>query len=260
VFLLFVVWEWRARTRLVDLTGTPKLPFFATLMASFLAGAALLVTLLDVQLVAQTLLGKTDQADAAQLLARFLVALPVGAIIGGLLASRLGLRWVSAGGFVLAAFGYWLIGGWQLDVLAERHVIGGLSLPRFDTDLAIAGLGLGLVIAPLSASVLRIVPAAQHGVASAAVVVARTMGMLIGFAALTAWGLHRFHELTKDLVPPFPPDFSEAYAKAYAQYQGKLQTALLHEYHEIFLATGACCLVAAVISLAITSRRGASPR
>ncbi len=264
VFLLFVLWEWRARTRLVDLTGTPKLPFFAVLAASFIAGAALLITLLDVALVAQTLLGLTNQADSAELLARFLVALPVGALLGGVLAPRIGLRWVSASGFLIAGFAYWLISGWPMTVLQARHDVAGVSLPRFDTDLAIAGLGLGLVIAPLSAAVLRVVSAAQHGVASAAVVVARTMGMLIGFAALTAWGLHRFHELTAGLVPPLPPFINQtpeaiaAYNAEYAVYDGKLKAALLTEYHEIFLATGALCLLAAVISFAIAPRRAST--
>jgi MFS family permease len=264
VFLLFLLWEWRARTRLVDLSGSRKLPFFAVLGASFIAGAALLVTLVDVSLVAQTILGRSDQAQSAMLLARFLIALPVGAIVGGLLAPRLGMRSVSVGGFLIAGFAYWLISRWPMNVLETRHVVAGVSLPQFDTDLAIAGLGLGLVIAPLSAAVLRIVPAVQAGVASAGVVVSRTMGMLIGFAALTAWGLHRFHELTADLVPPLPPFGSAATASAVekynqesAIYNAKLNAALLTEYHEIFFATGVLCVVAAATSLAIARRERA---
>lgn len=259
-FLLFLGWERIARTKLIDLSGAPKLPFFAVLIASFLAGAALLVTLLDISLFAQGVLGLADETESAKLLVHFLAALPVGAIVGGLIAARLGLRGVTVVGFLISALAYWLISSWPATILTERHDLVGLSLPRLDTDLALAGFGLGLVIAPLSAAVLRIVPPAQHGVASAGVVVARTIGMLIGFAGLTGWGLHRFYELTADLVPPLPENPlspTPAEFEALAEYDRLLDAALLTEYHEIFLATAACCLVAAVVSLAITQRRPA---
>lgn len=261
VLVVFLIWESFARTKLVDLSGAPKLPFFAVLIASLLAGAALLVTLLDIVLLAQGVLGITDPRESAKLLVYFLAALPVGAVVGGVIAGRVGLRGVTVVGFLIATVAYWLVSTWPSSILTERHEVLGLSLPRMNTDLALAGLGLGLVIAPLSAAVLRIVPPSQHGVASAAVVVARTIGMLVGFAALTGWGLHRFHTGTRDLTPPIPQDFARPTADelaAIAAYEAQLRDYLMGMYQEIFLATAACCLVAALVSVAITHCRPAA--
>ncbi|MEV4318502.1 MFS transporter [Actinocrispum sp. NPDC049592] len=247
----FLVWEKVARTKMIDPAGVRMGSFLAALGASVTAGAALMVTLVDVELIAQTMLGK-DRTGAVFLLLRFLIALPIGALAGGWLATRLGDRWVAFGGLLIAAAGYLLIANWPVDVLAARHDLGILRLPVLDTDLVIAGIGLGLVIGPLSSAVLRVVPAQQHGVASAGVVVARMTGMLVGVAALTAWGLYRFHSLTANLNTPLPFGISkEQFDAQVADYKAKLMTALNTEYSEMFLITALICVVGAVLALCV---------
>ncbi|MGI5292254.1 MFS transporter [Nonomuraea polychroma] len=238
---IFIWWEIRSPVRLLDLSDTRKGPLLATLGVSFLAGAALLVTMVFVQFTAQTLLGK-DALGAALVLARFLAALTVGALLGGLLARRLGERLVTVAGMVVAAIGYWLMSRWPLDLAGAGLVV--------DIDLVVAGLGLGVVIAPVSSAVLRVSPATQHGVASAAVVVARMMGMLIGIAAVSAWGFYRFQSLTAHLDTPLPFGVdAETYQRRLADYTAKVQAALHTEYTEMFLVTALICLLGAAVAL-----------
>lgn len=243
----FVWWEVRSPVRLLDLTGTRKGPLLATLAVSFLAGAALLVTMVFVPITAQTLLG-ADELGASLVLARFLAALTVAAFLGGLLARRLGERVVAVAGMVSAAAGYALMSRWPLD-LAEA----GLTV---DLTLVLAGLGLGLVIAPVSSAVLRVSRADQHGVASAAVVVARMMGMLIGIAAVSAWGFYRFQSLTAHLDTPLPFGVdAETYRRQLAEYTELVQAALHTEYTEMFLVTAVICLLGAVVAARMPARR-----
>jgi hypothetical protein len=135
-------------------------------------------------------------------------------------------------------------------VLAARYA--GV-LPRLDTDLVVTGLGLGLVIAPLAGAALRGTKPEQHGVASAGVVVARMVGMLLGVAALTAWGLHRFQELTARLDTPLPFGVDPAvYRQRLDAYELALKVALQTEYREIFHATAAVCLLGALLGLLLS--------
>ena len=102
---------------------------------------------------------------------------------------------------------------------------------------------------------VRVVPTEQHGVAAAGVVVARMTGMLVGVAALAAWGLHRFHTLTAGLNTPLPfGKPPEQVEREVAAYRAAVNDALLTQYTEIFLITAFVCVAGAVLAMFVTGR------
>ncbi|ORX02269.1 MFS transporter [Mycobacterium triplex] len=252
VGVVFILWERFSRTRLIEPTGVHFRPFLAALGASVAAGAALMVTLVNVELFGQGVL-QMSQTQAAGLLLWFLIALPIGAVVGGFIATRIGDRAMTFIGLLIAAYGYWLIHYWRMDVMTQHHDLFGVSLPLVHTDLLVAGLGLGLVIGPLTSAALRVVPSAQHGIASAAVVVARMTGMLIGVAALSAWGLYRFNQIIAGLSAQIPPD-ATLLERIAAQATLYLKAFALM-YGDIFAATVVICVVGALLGLLLGSRK-----
>jgi hypothetical protein len=106
------------------------------------------------------------------------------------------------------------------------------------------------VIGPLTSATLRVVPAAQHGIASAAVVVARMIGMLVGIASLSAWGLYRFNQHLASLPSAGGNNLMERLAAQAA----RLRTAYVMQYGEIFTITAIVCVVGALLGLLISGR------
>jgi hypothetical protein len=108
-----------------------------------------------------------------------------------------------------------------------------------------------LVIGPLTSATLRVVPTAQHGIASAAVVVSRMIGMLIGMAALSAWGLYKFNQN----LAAMPTHKPTSLADAAAQLERNVRTAYAMQYASIFQITAIICIVGAVLGLLIAGRK-----
>jgi hypothetical protein len=114
----------------------------------------------------------------------------------------------------------------------------------------VCGLGFGVVIAPLTAAVLSLTRGQSHGLATSLVVLARTMGMLVGLSALTAFGLYRFHQILGT------PVLTDPTLRARVDHLAKLvAAAFLQEYREIFTAAAALCAVAAVVMVATIGQR-----
>ncbi len=156
----------------------------AALVVSLLVGTALVAVVVDIPVLARLTLTH-DETTAALVLVRFLVAVPVGALAGGFALRRLGDGLVSGIGLAAAAVGLAIMSGWGK---------GDLGHWSATLVLVVVGLGVGLAIAPVNNAALAEAPADAHGVASALVVVARMVGMVVGLALLTAIGLRRYYE------------------------------------------------------------------
>ena len=231
---------WRQLRRLEPLIPRHLLrsrAFAGVAVANVLIGAALIVTLVDVPLLGR-LVFNLEQLDSGLLLTQFLVGVPIGAVAGGALAGRVGNRLTAAAGIAVSAAAFFQMSGWTGNELSLH--LGPLR--QADVALAICGLGFGLVIAPLTAGVLALTSGESHGLATSLVVLARTMGMLVGLSALTAFGLYRFHQILGTPVLT-DPDLRERVK----HLERLVAAAFLQEYREIFLIAGVVCLAAAAV-------------
>jgi MFS family permease len=238
--ILLATYAWRQLRSLEpliprDLLRSPA--FVGVTAANLLIGAALIVTLVDVPILAR-LVFNLDALDSGLLLTQFLVGVPVGALLGGLASARMGSRVVGAAGIVVSALAFVQMATWSAN---ELDLYLG-PVRQADVALAICGIGFGLVIAPLTASVLALTRGESHGLATSLVVLARTMGMLVGLSALTAFGLYRFHQILGTPVVR-DPDLRERVK----HLEQLVAAAFLQEYREIFVIAAALCLVAAAV-------------
>lgn len=191
LFAAFVWWERRTVDPLLDLSLFRDRAAAAACVINALLGFALALALTNVPLFINTrllLAAPTDPAilrqaawDAGWVLSALTLTMAALAWPGGVLAGRWGDRPVAGLGLGLGVLGYGLMGTW----------VPTTGYPLMVAHLILAGAGLGLVIAPAADSVIRAAHPAQRGTASALVIALRLVGMTVGVATLTLWGVQR---------------------------------------------------------------------
>jgi MFS family permease len=189
----FVAAQRRVRSPLLPLDLFGNARFSLATLANFLLGVALMIVLVNVPVKVALLVSATRLSIVtAQLLAAFSLAMAVTAVVGGRLSNRLGPRVPSAAGFALATIGYFWMSQWS------HEIVYGSMIP----SLALAGAGLGLVIAPLATSVINLAQRRDLGITSGLVIIARLLGMTLGISVLTAWATQRVNREIQALPTP----------------------------------------------------------
>lgn len=142
------------------------------------------------------------------LLSAFTIPLALAALPGGWLAGRIGYRTTAAVGIMIAIIGFGLMTLWQSEMAAQAvALLTGGYMPqaaggtlRMIAGLALAGVGLGLTIAPIGTAVINSVRETERGIAAAVVIILRLIGMSLCVSLLTPYGLRRTTEISTQLL------------------------------------------------------------
>ncbi|MHB8644670.1 MAG: MFS transporter [Thermomicrobiales bacterium] len=247
--IAFILWERRAKSPLVPL-ALFRLPVFsAATIANLLIGASLIVVMVDVPLFASLVVDDPKRASlvGAALLTPFTLMMAVGSIIGGILTGRFSARPVAVVGVVLAATGLALMRFWSDSIRAVPMSV----------TLLLAGLGFGVVIAPVASVAINVVRRTHYGVASGLVVVTRLIGMTVGLSLLGGWGVGRLSTLLQRNAPTRMTAESDLdfQTRTFAYIGAQTVHFSLVVLRETFVAAAIVCAVAVIPALIFAKQR-----
>ena len=237
--LAFVLHLRRAEAPLLPRGALRRTPAWGAVVVSFFVGAALIAALIDIPIFARTTVYRTSQLMAALVLVRFLVALPVGAIVGGYLIRTRSAGLVTAVGMAMSAVGFALMSRWDVETLHD---------PSSNIALVVCGFGFGLALAPINAAILASTDPDVHGVSTAMVVVARMVGMLVGISALTTIGLRRYYAEQDNLKTVTEVCGKPKMCGGYRDLQ---KAAGVAQEQTVFMGAVVCAVVAGVLALVL---------
>jgi EmrB/QacA subfamily drug resistance transporter len=175
LLLVFVAWERRAKEPVLDLDLFRN----RTFSAGNATGAVLMFGMMGVffmvPLFLQTQLG-FGAVRAGLALTPMSFAIMFAAPFSGRLSDRIGSKWLIFGGLLTAAASVW----W-LSYIALDTTVAWLAAP-----FIVAGIGMGLVMAPMTSAVMASAPEAEEGSAAGILSTMRQVGAVMGIAILGA--------------------------------------------------------------------------
>ena len=215
-FAVFLASQRWVREPILDLRIFSNRNLSSASGVNLFVGFCIMVALVSVPLFINVA-GAADTMKAAlvtgYLLCAFTIPMALASIPGGWLAERLGYRTTVVAGLVVAMVGFWMMSLWQVEMAAQAVVFfdtlwsGPAAADARGTGfmavgLALAGIGIGLTIAPIGTAVINGVRDHERGMASSLVIILRLIGMSISMSSMTAFGLQRMTTLSRELLNP----------------------------------------------------------
>lgn len=172
-FILFVLAELRVKEPMLPL-WLFRIPTFSwAALTLFMVGAGVMVPSLLMSYFLTGIMGKTVLGAGMIISSMPLATMVVSAIVGPL-TSRYGSRFFAAGGMVIMSAAVYSFGALHADS----------ELFSVMWRLALAGVAMGMVMAPTMGAVMRNVPSEKTGIASGITNMTRALGSVLGVALL----------------------------------------------------------------------------
>jgi EmrB/QacA subfamily drug resistance transporter len=252
----FVAIELRTRVPMVDFSFFRSRSFLGSNLVAFVVSFAMLAMFFFMALYMQNILGYSPLQAGLRFLPSTLCVMVVGPIAGRL-TDRLGPRNLLVAGLVLVS-GALL---WQSRL--GVHTGYTLLLPGFVG----MGIGIALVMSPMSTAAMNAVAVTKAGVASGVLSMSRMVGGTFGVAAMGALVAGLGRSRLEALLPGVPAARREAMVAAlgggggHARATGRVADAMREAYvyalsHGLRFAAGVT-LVGAVAAVALVTSRPA---
>lgn len=207
----------------------------ASAMALYLIdGAATITALVSIPLMTNTIWGG-NALDGGINLMKMMVWMPVGGILGGLLAQIIGFRMTSITSFSMYGVAFTLMWAWPVPP-SEPLMLG---------TVFILGLGIGLNDAPIIGSILNVASRMERATLVALTQTVQTTGMIVGMALLATRGLGRFDERAAEL-------FAERGIDASAE---EYEIIMHQTFQEVFIVAALVTFSAVALSAFLSGAR-----
>jgi EmrB/QacA subfamily drug resistance transporter len=198
LLVLFVLVERRVAEPVIPLRLFRNPVVRAAALTGLLSGMAMFGAITYVPLYLQAVSGSTA-TQAGWVLMPFVLGWVVFSIVGARLVLRVGYRRVVLVGMVALVSAFTLLARWD----------ESLTRAMAARDIALAGIGMGLVFVPMLIAVQSAVPRSLLGSATSLTGFFRTVGGAVGVAIMGAAMTHRLERALAGVVTTAPAELQE---------------------------------------------------
>jgi MFS family permease len=234
---LFVARQLRVAHPLVHLRVLRQRAAASAMALYFVDGAATITALVCIPLMTNVLWDGST-LDGGLDLMKLMVWMPVGGVLGGLVAQRVGYRPTAAASFLLYGAAFLLLWRWP-DRPGQAAMWG---------TLFVLGIAIGLNDAPIIGSLLDAARAAEHATVAALTQAVQTTGMIVGMALLATQGLGRFDTRAADLFQRRGVEATDA----------EYQVIMRQTFDEVFVVSALVCLLSLGLTVFLSRGRARS--